>query len=276
MILDGKLVSKKILDDVKESVFNLNRKLGLSIILIGDIEAGRVYVKQKEKMAKFLDYNFSCIHLDGDVSQNVVIDLIDKLNCDSNVDGIMVQMPLPKHIDADVVLNRILPSKDVDGLSQYNVLNLENGNPKLVPCTAIGVIDLLDYYNIEIKNKNVVIIGRSRLVGKPLAHLFKQRGANVNVCHTKTDDLVSVTRKADILVVAIGKANFVTSDMVSDGVIIVDVGINVIDGKLVGDVDYYNVFNKCSYITPVPGGVGPMTVSELGKNVYLAYKLRNK
>ena len=205
-----------------------------------------------------------------------IIKEIESLNNDDGIDGIIVQMPLPKHLNDEEIQNTIDPLKDVDGLTYVNSGRLVQNVPGLVPCTPKGIIDILDNYNIGLEGANIVVIGRSILVGKPIAALLTNRNATVVLTHSKTKDLANITRNADIIIAAVGKANFVTEDMVKDGAVVIDVGINRLDGKLCGDVDYDNVKEKCSYITPVPGGVGPMTVYELMNNVYEAHVLRKK
>lgn len=274
-LLDGKIVKKEILDLLKKDVSKLDRKLGLTVIQIGNDEASCVYVEQKEKMAAVLGYNFNHIKLDSNVKEEEILKLIDKLNEEDTVDGILVQMPIPKYLDSNVIQNRISYLKDVDGLTDINAGKLVHNIDCLVPCTSYSIMDILKYYKININGANIVIIGRSDLVGKSIFNLFVNNNATVTICHSKTKDLADITSKADILVVAIGKAKAITCDMIKDGAVVIDVGINRIDGKLCGDVDYDNVLDKVSYITPVPGGVGQMTVAELGKNVYKAYKLRN-
>ncbi len=274
--LSGKEYRKKYLPILKDKVSKLDRKLGLIVIQVGNDEASNIYVDQKGKRAFEIGYNFEHKKFNEDVTNEEVINYIKLKNNDEMVDGIIVQMPLPNHLDSSLIRNSIDPLKDVDGLTYYNAGHLIANEPALLPCTPKGIIALLDEYNIEIEGKNVVVIGRSLLVGKPTANLFTNRNATVTLCHSKTNNIEMYTRNADIVVVAIGKAGFLKEDMVKDGAIIVDVGISRIDGKLYGDVDFPNVSKKCAYITPVPGGVGPMTVYELMNNVYEAYKLRNK
>ena len=201
---------------------------------------------------------------------------IDELNHDDDIDGILVQMPLPDHIDSSLVQNAIDSYKDVDGLTFINAGRLVQGMPSLVPCTPKGIVDLLDEYNIKIEGTQVVVIGRSVLVGKPIANLLTNRNASVTICHSKTKDIKLYTKNADIIIVAVGKQEFLKADMVKDGAVVIDVGINRINGKLKGDVDYDNVSKVAGYITPVPGGVGPMTVYELMSNVLVAHNLREK
>lgn len=274
-ILDGKEVKLKILEDLKQKLLNLNEKLGLVVIQIGNDPASDVYVRQKKKMAEDLGYNFNHINLDENVNEDEILAIIDKLNNDDMVDGILVQMPIPSTLNVKRIQNAILPYKDVDGLTDINIGKLVHNEDSLVACTPMGIIDLLDYYNIDIEGKNVVIIGRSDLVGKPLASLMINRNATVTLCHSKTINLDFYTKNADILVVAIGKPNFIKRDSVKEGAVIIDVGINrMSNGMLCGDVDFDDVKDKVSYITPVPGGVGQMTVAELALNTYKAHMLR--
>lgn len=273
-ILDGKKIKMEKLEELKREIEKLNRKLGLVVIQVGEDQASTVYVNQKNKMAEMLGYNFNHIKLPSDISEIELINVINKLNVDDNVDGILVQMPVPKHINAKNIQNAIIPSKDVDGLNDVNAGKLMHNVDCLIPCTPLGIMGILEYYNISVSGKNVVIVGRSDLVGRPMATLMLNNDATVTICHSKTNNLSDYTKNADILIVAVGKSKMITADMVKDGVVIIDVGMNRVDGKLCGDVDYENVAKKASYITPVPGGVGQMTVLTLGKNVYKAYLLR--
>ncbi len=273
IILDGKKLKQKILDELKEEVTKLLIKPKLVVIQVGEDPASSVYVKQKEKMSEYIGYNFEHIKLSSDVLEKELLTLIDKLNVDKEVSGILVQMPLPSQINAKVVQNRVIASKDVDGLTDINAGKLVHNNDTLISCTPMGIIDLLKEYNIPITGKHVVIVGRSDLVGKPLINLFLNNDATVTVCHSKTNNLESITRLADILVVAIGNKEFIKDNMVKNNAVVIDVGINRDNNKLYGDVDFDNVSKKVSYITPVPGGVGPMTVAELAKNVLKAYKI---
>ncbi|MBR6949828.1 MAG: bifunctional 5,10-methylenetetrahydrofolate dehydrogenase/5,10-methenyltetrahydrofolate cyclohydrolase [Bacilli bacterium] len=275
-LLDGKVVKKKILEELKEEVLKLKRKPGLVVIQVGDDPASKVYVGQKEKMANSVGYNFQHIKFASDIEENVIEDKIKELNNDDNVDGILVQMPLPKQLDSKKIQNLIDQYKDVDGLSDINSGMLTHNVDTLVPCTPKGIMDILEYYNIPVSGKNVVVVGRSDLVGKPLASLMLNANATVTICHSKTVNLGEFTSKADILIAAVGKAGLITKDMVKDNSVVIDVGINRVNDKLCGDVDFDNVVDKVSYITPVPGGVGQMTVAELGKNVLKAYKYREK
>lgn len=274
-LLDGKIVKQKVLEEVKGLTEGLDERLGLAVVQVGEDEASKVYVRQKEKMANELNYNFVHTKLSENVSQEELLKVIDELNSDDHIHGILVQMPIPKHLDSKLVQNRIYSYKDVDGLTDVNAGILTHGKDGLVPCTPQGIVDLLKYYNIPIEGKNVTIIGRSDLVGKPLASLMTNNNATVTLCHSKTKNLKLFTQNADILVVAVGKAKLIKSDYIKEGAVIVDVGINRMeDGKLCGDVDFDDVKDKASYITPVPGGVGQMTVAELAKNTYKAYTLK--
>lgn len=274
-ILDGKKVKKELLKELKHNLELLQEKLSLVVIQVGDNEASNIYVNQKRKMALEVGLNFRHIKLNENIKEEELLELIDELNNSEDVTGIMVQMPLTEGIDAKKIQNAILPEKDVDGLTDMNMGKLaHNDESALVACTANGVMNILDYYGIDVKGQNVVIVGRSDLVGKPLQALMLNKDATVTVCHSKTKDLKSYTSKADILVVAIGKANYIKKNDVKDGAVIVDVGINRIDGKIYGDVDFESVKDKVSYITPVPGGVGQMTVASLGQNTYKAHMLK--
>lgn len=274
-ILDGRQVKIQILKELKEKLLKLNESIGLVVIQIGDDAASSVYVRQKNKMTTDLNYKFQHIKLPSNIKEDELLKIIENLNNDDAVDGILVQMPIPKHLDANKVQNSILSCKDVDGLTDINAGMLVHNKDGLIPCTPMGIIDLLDHYNIPIEGKNVVIIGRSNLVGKPLANLMTNKNATVTLCHSKTNNLPFYTNNADILVASVGIPNFITEDMVKPGAIVIDVGINRLpDGSLCGDVDFTNVKEKASYITPVPGGIGQMTVAELAVNTYKAHILK--
>ena len=276
IILDGKSIKNQILDNIRLEVIKLKDKPKLVVIQVGDDPASGVYVNQKKKMAEYVGYNFEHINLPESVSEDEVIKIIDKLNEENGVDGILVQMPLPNHLNSKIIQNRIIPSKDVDGLTDINTGKLVHNCASLISCTPKGIVDLLDAYKIEIRGKHVVIVGRSDLVGKPLVNLLLNRDATVSICHSKTKDLSTITKLADILIVAIGKKEFIDESMTKDKSIIIDVGINRVDNKLYGDVKFDTVSKKASYITPVPGGVGPMTIAELAKNVLCAYKINRQ
>lgn len=274
MILDGKSIKSKILDELRDEVSTLDVKPKLVVVQVGNDEASNVYIKQKVNMCNYIGYEYEHIKLDDSVDTDYLLSLIDRLNNDSSVSGILVQLPLPDRIDTNLVVNSIVSYKDVDGLTDLNNGMLFHGKDTLYSCTPSGVMEILDRYNIDILGKNVVIVGRSDLVGKPLSIMALNKGATVTVCHSKTKNLADYTRRADILIVAVGKPKLITSDMVKEDSVVIDVGINRLDTGLCGDVDYDAVKDKVSYITPVPGGVGPMTVAMLGRNVLKAHKIR--
>ena len=269
-IIDGKQVSLKLKDELKEKVSKLKVKPKLVVISVGDNPASKVYVRQKEKCAKYIGFLYEHLHYES-IKDDDLIKEINKLNKDKSVSGMIVQLPLPKGMDEKRIVNSIDHDKDVDGLSYINAGKLLNNEAELVSCTPAGIMELLKAYNIDPTGKNAVVIGRSILVGKPMMNLLINANATVTLCHSKTIDIEKITRKADILVVAIGKPNFVTRNMVKRGAVVIDVGINRVDDKLIGDVDYNDVYSKVKLITPVPGGVGPMTVIMLMTNVYNAY-----
>ena len=269
-IIDGKKVSLKLKEELKEKVSKLKVKPKLVVISVGDNPASKVYVRQKEKCANYVGFEYNHLHYEK-IKDEDLIKEIEKLNKDNSVSGMIVQLPLPKGMDEKRIVNSIDPDKDVDGLSYINAGRLLNNEPCLASCTPAGIMELLKAYNIDPCGKNVVVIGRSILVGKPMVNLMVNANATVTLCHSKTVDIEKVTKKADILVVAIGKPNFVKRNMVKRGSIVIDVGINRVDDKLIGDVDYNDVYDKVKLITPVPGGVGPMTVIMLMNNVYQAY-----
>ena len=276
MLIDGKLVKKEKLLELKQKLLELKSLPCLCVIQVGEDEASKVYVKQKEKLCEELGYRFIHKKLPADIEEVMLIQEIDLLNLDEDVDGIIVQMPLPPHLNPITVLNTIDPDKDVDGLTFINSGRLLQGADGFVPCTPKGIIDLLNHYNLTIEGKICLVIGRSILVGKPMAHLLLDNNGTVVVAHSKTPNLKELSLQADIIVSCVGKKWLVTEDMVKDGAIVIDVGINRDNGKLYGDVDFDNVSSKASYITPVPGGVGQMTVYELCENTYKAYVKRRK
>lgn len=275
-IIDGKVVSQNIRQEISREVATLNeqgKNVGLAVIIIGQDPASKVYVKNKINACKETNIQSFLYELDANISQDYVLNLIDTLNKDDNVNGILVQLPIPKHLDKEEILSKITVEKDVDGFSAEQAGKMFLGEEALVSCTPQGIIELLKAYNVEIEGKNAVVVGRSNIVGKPVATLLLQENATVTVCHSKTKNLSQFTSNADILVTAIGKAKFITKEMVKNGAVIVDAGINRDEnGKLCGDVDFDDVFDKCSLITPVPGGVGPMTVTMLLKNTLIAAK----
>ena len=274
-IIDGKKISLKIKDELKMEVEKFKVKPKLVVISVGDNPASKVYVGQKEKAADYIGIDYLHEHYDT-ISDDELVKEIEKLNKDKSVDGIIVQLPLPDGMDEKRIVNTISCDKDVDGLTYLNAGLLINNKETLASCTPKGIMKLLEHEKVKIEGANAVVVGRSILVGKPIANLLLNANATVTVCHSKTKDLAKITKKADILIAAIGKKHFITRDMVRRGSVIIDVGINRVDGKLYGDVDYDNVFDKVSKITPVPGGVGPMTVVMLMENVILAYKSHQK
>lgn len=274
MIIDGKSIKRQILDELKDEVSKLEIKPSLVVIQVGDNDASNVYIKQKAKMAEYVGYGYRHIKLDEDVSTDDVLKIIKELNEDDAINGVMVQMPLPKHIDTDMVQNAVLPIKDVDGLSDLNAGLLFHNKDALYSCTPYGVMELLKRYKIDITGKHAVVVGRSNLVGKPMSMMLTNAGATVTLCHSKTIDLDKYTKEADILISCVGKANFITKDMVKEGSVVIDVGITRSENGLCGDVSYEEVAPLTSYITPVPGGVGPMTVAMLGSNVLRAYRMQ--
>lgn len=276
MLIDGKLVKKEKLLELKAKLLELQHLPCLCVIQVGEDEASKVYVRQKEKLCEELGYRFIHKKLPADIEEIMLIQEIDLLNLDNDVDGIIVQMPLPPHIDAIKVLNTIDSTKDVDGLTYLSSGRLLQGAEGFIPCTPKGVMDLLDHYGITVEGKNCLVIGRSILVGKPMAHLLLDNNGTVVVAHSKTPNLKELALQADIIVSCVGKKWLVTEDMVKEGAVIIDVGINREEGKLYGDVDFDRVSQKASYITPVPGGVGQMTVYELCENTYKAYTKRRK
>ena len=274
MLIDGKQVKREKLLALKQELAKLKALPCLCVVQVGEDEASKVYVKQKEKLCHELGYRFIHKTLPADIDEVLLIQQIELLNLEDDVDGIIVQMPLPGHIDPIKVLNTIDPDKDVDGLTFINSGKLLQGAEGFVPCTPKGIIDLLDYYGIDVEGKNCLVVGRSILVGKPMAHLLLDHNGTVVVAHSKTPNLKELSLQADIIVSCVGKKWLITEDMVKDGAVVIDVGINREEGKLYGDVDFDNVSPKASHITPVPGGVGQMTVYELCENTYKAYVKR--
>lgn len=274
-LISGKECSAKVRAEITEQVSEFARVHGyvpgLTVIIVGENPASQVYVRNKKKACIDVGMNSEVIELPEATTEEELLAYIERLNKDTSVHGILVQLPLPSHINEESVINAISPDKDVDAFHPVNVGKVMTGNFSFVPCTPAGVMEMLKYKNIDIAGKHCVIIGRSNIVGKPQAMLMLKENATVTVCHSKTKNLAEITRQADILVAAVGRANFVTSDMVADGAVVVDVGINRLpDGKLCGDVDFASVEPRASYITPVPGGVGPMTITMLLKNTLTA------
>ena len=278
-LLDGKLVSKQIKDELKVEVEGLKEKYGcaptLAIVLVGNVEASQIYVRNKLKAAKLTGINANLIELPDTITTEELLRVVNDLNTDESIDGIIVQLPLPKHVDETAVINAIQTEKDVDGFGINNKGRLFCGMDAVRSATPFGIMKLLEAYHINLTGLNAVVVGRSNIVGKPMAMMLLQENATVTICHSRTKDLGSVTRGADVLVVAIGKAKFIKEDMVKDGAIVVDVGMNRDETGLCGDVDFANVAPKCSYITPVPGGVGPLTIAMLLYNTVSAFKKRH-
>lgn len=275
-IIDGKKIRNEILDDLKKQVKQYMIKPCLAVIQIGDDEASNTYIKAKEKACNEIGIYFKHIKFTETSKEIEVINKILELNNDDYVHGILLQLPLPQGFNQDKLINYIARNKDVDGLTDINIGKIFNNKPGLVSCTPQGIMKLLEYENIDIEGKNVTIVGRSNLVGKPLLGLMLNKNATVTICHSKTENLKKHTKNADILVVAVGKKHFITEDMVKEDAIVIDVGINRENGKLYGDVDYDKVKTKAKKITPVPGGVGPMTVAMLMLNVITAYEKWNQ
>ncbi len=278
-LIDGKKVSAEIKKQVASETGRLQQQTGkvpgLAVVLVGNDPASAVYVKNKNKTCATMGFQSFSHTLSTDTEEKELLKLIADLNANPEVNGILVQLPLPDHINEQKVLEAIDPKKDVDGFHPVNVGTLTSGGDALAPCTPAGIIEMLDFYKIGIEGKHAVILGRSNIVGKPMASLLLKRHATVTICHSRTRDLPAVARSADILVAAIGKPRFVTPEMVKEGAVVIDVGINRVDGKLVGDVDFDKVAEKAAFITPVPGGVGPMTIAMLMKNTLKAFKKAN-
>jgi methylenetetrahydrofolate dehydrogenase (NADP+)/methenyltetrahydrofolate cyclohydrolase len=279
-IINGKLVSSEIRSKIAEEVNAFKSETGvvpgLAVVIVGNNAASVVYVRNKGKACAEVGINSIEIALPEDTTEEELLDRIAELNADPTIHGILVQLPLPGHINQETVINSISPKKDVDAFHPENVGRIFIGNYSFLPCTPAGVMDMLDYYNISVSGKKCVVLGRSNIVGKPMAHLLLERNGTVTVCHSRTQNLDDEIRSADILVVAIGRAEFVKGSMIKPGAVVIDVGINRCDdGKLRGDVEYSTAFDVASYITPVPGGVGPMTITTLLKNTLLAARMQH-
>ena len=278
-IINGKEVSQILKDNLKEKV-ELLKKEGkrlpkLVVIMVGDNPASQTYVKNKEKACEYIGFLSHLIKFNENISEEILLNTIDQLNTDDTIDGILVQLPLPKHINEEKVLRKILPEKDVDGFHPENIAKLFLNESCLTPCTPTGIYFLLNHYGYNIQGKHIVIIGRSNIVGKPAALLGLQHNATVTICHSKTENLKEICKTADILICAVGKAKFVNSEYIKDNCVVIDVGINRDENnKLCGDVDFEDVKDKVEAITPVPGGVGPMTIAMLMENTYKAYLLK--
>lgn len=279
-LIDGKELSKKIRANLKIDVENLKEKginPKLAVIMVGKDPGSTVYVRNKSKACKNVGIDFEEYLYDENITEEELLSTIEKLNNDDSVHGILLQSPVPKHININKAFKTISPFKDVDGFNPVNVGNLTIGEDAFISCTPFGIVKMLEEYNIETEGKKAVILGRSNIVGKPMIQCMLNKNATVTVCHSRTKDIESITKDADILIAAIGKPKFVTADMIKKGATVIDVGINRLDdGKICGDVDFENVSEKAEFITPVPGGVGPMTIAMLLNNVVKAAKYQEK
>lgn len=276
MIMDGKSLKNEILSGLAEEAKALDKVPTLCVIQVGDDEASNVYINQKRKMCNDIGYNFIHEKYDDSITEDELLKNIERFNSNDNIDAILVQMPLPSGINEKSIQNAVNKYKDVDGLNDSNIVDLISGKSSLYPCTACGVISLLDKYGVILEGSNVVIVGRSSLVGMPLFHMLENRNATVTLCHSKTRNLQSITKNADIIISATGVKGLIKEDMVKNNAVVVDVGITRENGKLYGDVDFDSVSKKASLITPVPGGVGPMTIASLAQNVLKAYKMQKR
>ena len=277
VILDGKTLSIKFRERLKKETETLKKKTGkipgIAVILAGNDPASNVYVSSKEKAVLEAGFYSVVERVPETVTTKDILKLVEKFNNDEKIHGILVQLPLPKNVDEEVVLRSIKPEKDVDGFHPYNVGLLNIGDDCLMPCTPLGIMNMLADYKIDCTGKNVVVIGRSNIVGKPIAAMLLKANATVTICHSKTKDMDKICSNADILVAAIGKPKFITKKYIKKDAVVIDVGINRVEGKLCGDVDFENVKDICSFITPVPGGVGPMTITTLIENTLKAFKI---
>ncbi len=276
-IIDGKAISASVKEQVKSEVERDKLDIGLAVVIVGDDPASRVYVNNKKKACEFCGIKSYEYALPAETTEEQLLELVDTLNSDGKVNGILVQLPLPAHINEKKVIERISPKKDVDAFHETNVGRIMIGNFAFLPCTPAGCMELIHSTGIEVSGKNCVVIGRSNIVGKPMAMLLLHENGTVTVCHSKTKNLAEVCRAADILVAAVGRANFVTADMVKEGAVVIDVGINRLEnGKLCGDVKFDEVSEKAGFITPVPGGVGPMTIAMLMRNTVTAWRIQHE
>lgn len=275
-IIDGKAVSQKVKDEIRAEIERDGLDIGLAVVIVGNNQASRVYVNNKKKACEVCGIKSYEYALPEETSEEQLLELVDSLNNDKNINGILVQLPLPKQINEEKIIEHISPLKDVDAFNAVNVGKIMIGNYAFLPCTPAGVMELIHSTGTEISGKECIVIGRSNIVGKPMAMLLLHENATVTICHSRTKNLAEVCRRADILVSAVGKADFVTADMVKDGAVVIDVGMNRnAENKLCGDVKYDEVEPKASFITPVPGGVGPMTIAMLMKNTLMAKKLQS-
>ena len=277
-LIDGKAISTAVKAKVKDEVAALKEKgisTGLAVIIVGEDPASKIYVANKKKACEDLGIVSHEYALPADTTEEELLALVKELNESPAINGILCQLPLPRHLDEKLIINSIAPEKDVDAFHPHNVGRIMIGDYDFVPCTPAGIMEMLEYEGISVEGKSCVVIGRSNIVGKPMGMLLLHKNGTVTICHSKTKNLAEICRGADILVAAVGRANFVTADMVKDGAVVIDVGMNRDNGKLSGDVDFENVKEKTSAITPVPGGVGPMTIAMLMKNTLTAAKRQN-
>ncbi|HAO87120.1 MAG TPA: bifunctional methylenetetrahydrofolate dehydrogenase/methenyltetrahydrofolate cyclohydrolase FolD [Gammaproteobacteria bacterium] len=277
MIIDGKEIAKKLRSSIAKQVAKLDRKPGLAVILVGDDPASAVYVRNKDNACKEVGFYSEKINKPLDITQAALLAEVERLNKDDKIDGILVQLPLPSHLDANQVIEAINPNKDVDGFHSENVGKLMQNKPHLRPCTPKGVMTMLATIGVDLTSKNCVVVGASNIVGRPMAMELLNARATVTICNSKTQDLSSKIKQADVVVVAVGKSKMIKGDWIKDGAIVIDVGINRLDdGSLSGDVDFDSAQDKASWITPVPGGVGPMTIATLLENTLTAYTAREE
>lgn len=276
-LINGKEISAKVKAEVYGETIKLKEQgitVGLAVIIVGSDAASRVYVNSKKKACEEVGFNSYEYALDENITQQELLELVDVLNKDDKVNGVLVQLPLPNHIDENTIINSISPDKDVDAFHPFNVGKIMIGDFAFLPCTPSGVMELIDSTGVDISGKSAVVVGRSNIVGKPMSMLLLHKNATVTICHSRTTNLAEICKTADIIVAAVGRANFITDSMVKEGAIVIDVGMNRLEnGKLCGDVDFETVSKKAGYITPVPGGVGPMTIAMLMKNTLTAAKL---
>lgn len=280
-IIDGKAVSQSVKDRIKEEVAELKVKHGvvpgLAVIIVGDNPASRIYVNNKKKACEYVGFDSYEYALPEETTETELLELIQKLNNDEKIDGILCQLPLPKHIDENVIINNIAPNKDVDAFHPVNVGKIMIGDYSFLPCTPAGVMELIASTGVDIKGKECVVVGRSNIVGKPMSMLLLHKSGTVTICHSKTKDLKAECKRADILVAAVGVPNLIKGDMIKEGAVVIDVGMNRLEnGKLCGDVEFESASKAAGYITPVPGGVGPMTIAMLMHNTLTAAKVNRK
>lgn len=269
IILDGKKLSQKILDELAVEIAASDKKPSLVVMLVGEDPASQLYVGMKEKTALKIGMKSTVLRYPHDTDEKTILDKIEEINNDKDIDALLIQLPLPRHICEQKVIQAISPKKDVDGLTPYNIGRISIGDkPYAYPCTPKGIVKILDEYNIDIDGKNVVVVGRSNILGKPVAQMLLNRHATVTICHSHTKNLSEITKTADILVAAVGKPKFIKKEMIKPNCVIIDAGTSKVDGKTVGDVDFENLSELTSHITPVPGGVGPMTIAVLMQNAY--------